>query len=111
MKPSPTQRDTTAERKRLRRALARPGSVWRVLAHRADGTTVEIHDDGVFDELAVFPWLHIEQMSERQWWMQVGDAAIWIDLPRRGELIVTVERGVYCRCQKRPCKHKRAGQP
>jgi len=45
-------------------APAIPGRKWRLLAKERDRTpVVEIENKGVFDELVVDQWLHIEQMS------------------------------------------------
>lgn len=71
-----------------------PGSHWRVLAHEAT-QTVAFEDRGIFDELVVDDWLHLEQMSKREWCLRVGDARIWIsvegDVPPR----VDIQRGFY----------------
>lgn len=40
-----------------------------------------------FDELVVggsHVWLHVEQMGDRSWWMDVGGVVIWIELDRDG---------------------------
>ncbi len=38
----------------------------------ADGSNaVEIENKGVFDELVLDDWFHIEHMEERQWWLRV----------------------------------------
>jgi hypothetical protein len=47
------------------------GARWRLLAHRANGS-LEIENDGQFDELVVDDWLHIEQMEPAVWWLRVG---------------------------------------
>lgn len=66
---------------------------WRVLAQ--DGATrVELEDRGVFDELVIDDWLHLEQMEERVWWMRLGDARIVVSL-EHGITRVDVERGAY----------------
>lgn len=72
-----------------------PGSRWRVLAHQ-DGEAISMKNCGVFDELVVDGWIHIEQMSKNQWWMRVGngdDADIHFDIEidRRGRVTF------YCR--------------
>ena len=66
------------------------GEKWRVLAHRADGTRLSIKNDGCFDELVFENILHIEQMDNRQWWMQLGDARFWIKIPARGKPQITI---------------------
>jgi len=74
-------------------AIKGPGSKWRFLAHGP--TRLHLDDKGEyrFDELVVDDWLHIEQMSDREWWMRVGDARIWIQLD--GKPVVTITRGEY----------------
>jgi hypothetical protein len=70
------------------------GSKWRVLAH--SGTRhFEMENEGVFDELVVDDWLHIEQMDTNVWWMRVGDAWINVTLSQDGQPEVDVERGFY----------------
>lgn len=50
----------------------------------------------VFDELVVNDLnLHIEQMSARHWWMQVGDAYCGITVRRDGKVVFDVRRGEY----------------
>jgi hypothetical protein len=42
----------------------------------ADGPTNIQYVDGEhweFDELAIDHWFHLEQMSDRDWWIGVGD--------------------------------------
>ena len=50
-----------------------PGTHWRLLAHE-DGEPLEITNRGLFDELVVDGWLHIENLDPRRWWMRLGDA-------------------------------------
>jgi len=71
------------------------GSKWRVLARRKDGTTVEIESDGVFDELVLESILHLEQMDNRVWWMQLGDASVWIRIPAKGPPQISIEFDEY----------------
>lgn len=71
-----------------------PGGIWRMLAK--DGAReVRLQNEGVFDELVIDDWLHLEQMDERSWWMRVGDARINIVVNESGRAEVSVERGVY----------------
>jgi hypothetical protein len=70
-----------------------PGSEWRVLAH--DGAKkIECGNEGIFDELVVDDWLHIEQLDDASWWMRVGDARILVRA-HEGGTRVDVERGFY----------------
>jgi len=70
------------------------GKVWRVLANDGDAA-VELENKGVFDELVVDRWLHIEQMDHNRWWMRVGDARILIVLDDTGKATVDIHRGLY----------------
>jgi hypothetical protein len=70
------------------------GNTWRVLAHR-EGVSVEIENQGTFDELVVDDWLHVEQMDENVWWLRVGDARLMVTLDASGQPFVDVERGFY----------------
>jgi hypothetical protein len=72
----------------------KPGSKWRVLAH--NGTErIELENRGVFDELVVAQWLHVEQMDDNVWWLRVGDARVNVRVERDGSVEVDVERGFY----------------
>jgi hypothetical protein len=67
-----------------------PGFRWRTLAWSpGGGDKVEqefVPTDGVcFDELVIDDWFHLEQMSERHWWMNVGDWHIDVSIPAKGE--------------------------
>lgn len=73
----------------------RPGYRWRVLAHEDHGPSHAMQDQGRFDELVVDDWLHIEQMQNRVWWMQLGAYAVWIRLPKRGPIEITIDPGGY----------------
>jgi hypothetical protein len=52
-------------------------SNWRVLAHRG-AERVELEGEGIFDELVVDDWIHLEQMDDDVWWLRVGDARVMI---------------------------------
>ncbi|RKH04584.1 hypothetical protein D7X32_10570 [Corallococcus carmarthensis] len=56
---------------------------------------MDVKNEGVFDELVVDHWLHIEQFGEREWWMRVGDARILVLVQSSGDVRVDVERGFY----------------
>jgi hypothetical protein len=77
--------------------MKKPGERWRVLAH-ADQRKVEVENDGIFDELVVDDWLHIEQMDENAWWIRIGDARIDVRLVE-GVAEVDIERGFYADVQ------------
>ena len=66
-----------------------PGARWRTLAHtlvggRAIEDSWEQHDDSVFDELVVDRWLHVEQMTDTTWWMNVAGVTVWVHVTRDG---------------------------
>lgn len=72
----------------------KPGATWRFLAKDGE-REVTAENEGVFDELVVDGWLHLEQMTENTWWMRVGDARIDIKVLPGGRVEVSVERDVY----------------
>ncbi|MDP1827231.1 MAG: hypothetical protein Q8L48_28415 [Archangium sp.] len=72
----------------------KPGSRWRILAKDGE-REVTAQNEGVFDELVVDGWLHLEQMNENTWWMRVGDARLDIEVGPDGRAEVSVERGAY----------------
>ena len=65
-----------------------PGHFWRFLVHRRpdDGEPLHLYSTefgpSEFDELVVGDpcWLHVEQMNNRDWWMQVGPAVIRVHI-------------------------------
>jgi hypothetical protein len=71
-----------------------PGARWRFLAHQEQGS-LELENQGVFDELVVDDWLHIEQMDETVWWMRLGDARIMVTVVAGARPIVDIERASY----------------
>lgn len=71
-----------------------PGSEWRVLAHDGE-RDIEHANEGVFDELVVDKWLHVEQMDEAAWFVRIGDARVLVRIGEHGEATVDVERGFY----------------
>lgn len=75
-------------------AKAVPGARWRILAHEG-AEPVQVENRGILDEVVVDDWMHLEQMDERQWWMRVGDARIWVTIEDDGTARVDVERGRY----------------
>lgn len=79
------------------------GYRWRLLAHRKDGSDLIISNDGRFDELCLDTWFHLEEMDQGEWRMQVGDACVYVTVPKDGrDPVVFIERGYYCTCIK-PC--------
>jgi hypothetical protein len=65
-----------------------------VLARRGDAK-IELENQGVFDELVLDDWLHVEQMENAVWWLRVGDARLIVTLQRGAPPILDVERGFY----------------
>lgn len=73
-----------------------PGSNWRLLAHsKNDQKDISFENEGIFDELVVDDWLHIEQMDTNVWWMRVGDARIVVRLKKGHRPMVTIDREEY----------------
>jgi hypothetical protein len=73
---------------------SRPGSRWRLVARDGE-RNVTAENEGVFDELVVDDWLHLEQMEDDTWWMRLGDARIDIKVLADGRVEVSIERDVY----------------
>ena len=71
-----------------------PGSKWRILARDGD-REIRLENQGVFDELVIDRWFHLEQMDDRAWWMRVGDARIVVEIRSDCSADVTVERDAY----------------
>ena len=70
-----------------------PGRKWRVHAYDGDND-VEVENQGVFDELVVDHWLHVEQMDERVWFVRVGEQGINVTVQSDGEVIVELRVAV-----------------
>jgi hypothetical protein len=93
---TPEQYATWARDRNPRPAVERrnPGHAWRVESWRPKGEPgagVEfIHrdDDGVFDELVVDDWFHLENMHRNAWWMRVGEREFWVTVPDAGPVVV-----------------------
>ena len=74
----------------------RPGSRWRILAKDGD-KHIELENQGVFDELVIDNWFHLEQMDTNQWWMRIGDGRdensphIWVTIEPDGKVRVSSE--------------------
>lgn len=72
-----------------------PYSNWRVLAFEKDGEKTEIEKEGILDEVVFRDWFHLEQMTDRAWWMRIGDVRVWVSMEEEGKVKVDIERGVY----------------
>lgn len=71
-----------------------PGAVWRILA-RDGKKKIALENQGIFDELVIDQWLHLEQMDANNYWLRVGDARVSICVRGPDDVDVTVERDVY----------------
>ena len=70
------------------------GRQWRLLAIKPEGP-LNLENEGVFDELAVDTWLHVENLDTNLWFLRVGDARIIVTLITGEQPIVQVERGFF----------------
>ena len=77
-----------------RASAGKPGRDWLLQYYKPD-TSVKIESQGDFDELILDDWLHLERMSERVWWLRVGDARILVEVTEQGETIVEIQRDCY----------------
>ena len=77
-----------------RQCAQNPGAEWRVQARNED-RKIEHTNEGVFDELVVDHWLHLEQLDDRTWWMRLGDARLQVFVAQDGAVTVDVQRGFY----------------
>lgn len=82
------QNDPAHDQRAARVRKPPPGSRWRILAHER-GRPVELADRGVFDELVIDDWFHLEQMDTRAWWMEVAGLALWVRIRRNGTAEIT----------------------
>jgi hypothetical protein len=81
-----------------------PGYTWRILAHGRTGQgqkgahtgtshflSSDDYDAPVqFDELIIDHWFHLEKMSDRHWWMSVGDWHINVSIDANGTPYVSM---------------------
>jgi hypothetical protein len=71
-----------------------PGADWRFETRNGDEKRTRANE-GLFDELVVDHWLHIEWMDGGNWWARIGDARLNIAIAQDGSVRLDVERGVY----------------
>lgn len=71
-----------------------PGAQWRVLA-RDGNKRIELRNEGVFDELVVDDWMHMEQLAERSWWIRLADARLQVEVQEDGSVQLQVVRDFY----------------
>lgn len=71
----------------------KPGHSWRISCTATPDHPQRFAAEnlGGFDELVVDDWLHIEQMSDREWWIRIGDRVLWVKVPRSGEGVEVTE--------------------
>jgi hypothetical protein len=69
------------------------GEKWRVQYLGSDGV-LQVEDTGCVDEFVLDDWLHLENMSEKEWWIRIGDARVWVTLDK-GRVEVQIERNIY----------------
>jgi hypothetical protein len=50
---------------------------------------VTFKNQGVFDELAIDSWFHLEQMDTRQWWLGIGEHGFDITIDKKGKPTLT----------------------
>jgi hypothetical protein len=70
------------------------GAHWRLLAGRG-ATRVEVANTGVFDELVLDDWFHLENIDVDAWWIRVGDARIMVAVVAGSDPVVEIQRGFY----------------
>jgi len=98
------ERAVAKKRKSNPRPSDWPGLKWRVLARQwehPDRAVLDIGGDGSswFDELVVGNWLHLEWMHGRTWWLRLGDASIYVTVPKgKTPPIIQIQRGAYYEC-------------
>jgi len=76
----------------VKKRSRRQGSHWRILAWLIDGgEKVEQESDGasVFDELVIQPWLHLEQIQDGVWWLDLGGFHLGVRVDGKGRARVT----------------------
>jgi hypothetical protein len=74
------------------RKSKKPGARWRLQAYsakRCKGRTFyrdrfDIENQGIFDELVIDDWFHIEQMDDRCWWVRLGQNTTFVKIDRKG---------------------------
>lgn len=77
------------------------GSAWRILAYSPDGVArFDLRSPGmpetqssldsvaapasVLDEVVIDSWFHLEQMGDRDWWMNIGGVVVNVSLRKDG---------------------------
>lgn len=80
---------------RMMRQLVKGTPSLKATYPEQDKRTRALTEQCTFDELVIDDWLHLEQMSDRAYWMRLGDAWIWIDIPATVAPVITIERGAY----------------
>lgn len=68
--------------RRTRKARKLPGSEWRVCSSGPRGHReyhFEAENKGIFDEVVVGDWLHVERMDANRWWFRIGQESGFIN--------------------------------
>lgn len=65
-----------------------PGKRWRINADIGK-KRLEIRDAGDFDEIVIDGLLHVERMSKRGWFVQVGDERMNVWITKKGKVKIT----------------------
>ena len=68
---------------------------WRMQEKTADGKTVEFSGTGMFDELLIENFLHLEWLDDETWYIRVGDVRITATMLDDERVEVDVLRGAY----------------
>jgi len=90
-----------------KKAPSVPGSRWRVSSTQKDGSGSRVgkmENVGIFDELVVDDWIHLEQMDTHYWWMRLGGVNFDLYLDKKGQLTIAVRNAVlepYAKYAKR----------
>ncbi len=71
------------------------GHKWRIRAY-GDNELIELEKRGVFDELVVSNWFHLEQLDKKRWFIRVGDANIYVHYRNKDDVKVDILRGQSC---------------
>ena len=111
----PTKAERKIREKRTRKMRRKPGYSWRYQMIRPNGERIEkyslpaydelgtnylpertektLRGPAFFDELVIDDWFHIESMDDRRWYLRIGDALMYVHVPRKGPVRLDVMRG------------------
>jgi len=63
---------------------------WRIQAKDGD-RIIALENEGMFDELVIDQWLHLEQMDDDRWWLRIGDVTMSGTIDADGNAKATVD--------------------